>query len=208
MNAEIKQNNQVTQVKPKKEMNEVLKLGLILFTITAVCAGLLGAVNGITTPIIAAKKEASKQEAMRTILSDADNFVAAENIQDEMINELYIGVKDNTYVGTVAKVAPSGYGGPVEILVGINKEGKINAVQVLSHTETPGLGANAKEPKFIDQFMSKLPPLKVTKSAPADNEISAITGATITSDAVTKGVNHVAEYVDAHKSELEQEGNK
>lgn len=187
-------------------MNESLKLGMILFLITAICTGLLGFVNQVTTPIIADNKQASEQEAMKILIEDADEFTKVAQIQDEAIKQLYIAKADGKTVGSVVKLAPNGYGGEIAVLVGLDVEGLVKGVKILSHTETPGLGANATDESFISQFLQKLPPLKVVKSAPKDDEIEAITGATITSAAITESVNAAAKYITDHKQELLMEG--
>ena len=86
--------------------------------------------------------------------------------------------------------------GPVELVVGINRDGQLMGIKVLNHKETPGLGAKSAEPAFSGQFKDKkVDELTVTKTAPSkDNEIQAISGATITSRAVASGVNAALKY--------------
>lgn len=183
-------------------MKEIAKLGAILLAITAICTGLLGQINSMTAPVIAENKEASKQAAMKTLLTEAEEFVAVEDIQSDAVMELYVAKAAGETVGFVAKVAPSGYGGPIETLVGMDTEGQVKGIQILTIAETPGLGANAKTPDFLAQFEQKLPPLNVVKSAPAENDICAITGATITTNAVTLGVNEAAAYINENMQQL------
>ncbi|MDF2593871.1 MAG: RnfABCDGE type electron transport complex subunit [Clostridia bacterium] len=183
-------------------MKESLKLGAILFFITAICVGLLGFVNTMTTPIIAHNKEVSEQAAMKELIADADDFTKVEDIEDEKITELYVANGGGQAIGTVVKMMPNGYGGPITVLIGLNTEGQIKGVKILSHAETPGLGANATADSFLGQFIQKTPPLAVVKSTPKDNEIEAITGATITSSAVAESVNDAAQYVQDHKQDL------
>lgn len=188
-------------------MKESIKLGLLLFIIAAICAGLLGVINRTTTPVIAQNKFDSEQEAMRMLVNEAESFVKLENIESEDIEEIHLAQVDEKTIGTIVKVMPNGYGGEITVLIGFDLEGKVQGVKILSHTETPGFGANAVKPNFIDQFLQKLPPLKVVKTPPGDDEIAAITGATITSDAIVKGVNQAAEYVKTHHETLQMGGN-
>ncbi|MPN65164.1 Electron transport complex subunit RsxG [bioreactor metagenome] len=104
-------------------------------------------------------------------------------------------------------VTPKGYGGLIEMVVGIDDEGKLIDIKILSHTETPGLGAKAADPAFSDQFEKKnVDRIVITKSAPTEeNEVQAISGATITSSAVADGVNTALEY---WSKNLKGEGNK
>ncbi len=91
----------------------------------------------------------------------------------------------------ITSTSPEGYGGNVQIAVGITAEGSLTGIGFLSISETPGLGMNAQEPAFKDQFMGKAAQtFEVTKTgAMADNQIQAISGATITSSAVTNATN-------------------
>lgn len=183
-------------------MKDTMKLGAILFLITSVCAGLLGLVNSITSPIIEEKKETAKQEAMQVLIPEASEFTAVTEIEDQGIEELYIAKTNDTYLGAVAKVAPEGYGGAIEILVGVDGNLAVTGIQVLSHSETPGLGANILAENFQNQFVSKKAPIEVVKGVAGNNEISAITGATITSRAVTEGVNVAVTYISSHQDTL------
>ena len=188
-------------------MKESLKLGLILFLITAICAGLLGLINRTTTPVIAQNKAGSEQEAMKMLIEEAKTFIERSDITDDNIKQVYLAKSGDQVIGTIVKVMPNGYGGEITVLVGFNLESHIQGIKILSHTETPGFGADATKPTFTNQFLQKLPPLKVVKSVPKDDEITAITGATITSDAIVEGVNQAAKYVKEHQQELQMGGN-
>ncbi|MBQ2617784.1 MAG: FMN-binding protein, partial [Synergistaceae bacterium] len=89
-----------------------------------------------------------------------------------------------------------GYGGQIGFVVGITKDGTVKAINILNHSETPGLGAKSTEPEFYGQFADKSSlPLKVVKGGASNpDEIAAISGATITSNAVTDGVNGAVKY--------------
>lgn len=189
----------------EKSMKETMKLGAILFIITAVCSGLLGLVNSVTQPIIAQKKEMTKQEAMKVLIKEAQTFVKITGIEEESIEELYIAQAGKMYLGAVAKVAPEGYGGAIEILVGIDNNQAVTGVKILMHTETPGLGANVEKDSFREQFVGKKGTIQVVKGSASGEEISAITGATITSRAVTEGVNKAMQYINTHQKVLMEE---
>lgn len=180
-------------------MKENIRLGLILLLITAIAGLLLGGAYEITKTPIAATIEADKQAAMKEILPMADKFSKADvNIKgNKKISEVNAGIKDSEIAGYAIKVSPKGYGGPVEIMVGISSEGKVTGIKILSHTETPGLGANAPKPEFSNQYENKSTKdkLEVVKASPSkENQIQAITGATITSKAVTLGVNDAIDF--------------
>jgi electron transport complex protein RnfG len=178
-------------------LKENIRLGLILLLITGVAAFLLGGAYEITKAPIAASIETDRQVAMKEILPTADKFEKSDVKLNEKISEVNAGLKGTEIAGYAIKVAPKGYAGPVEIMVGISTDGKVTGIKILSHTETPGLGANAPEPKFSDQYKSKPTKgkIEVVKTVPSkDNQIQALTGATITSKAVTLGVNDAIDF--------------
>jgi len=178
-------------------LKENIRLGLILLLITGIAGFLLGGAYEITKAPIAASIEADKQAAMKAILPTADNFEKSDVKMTEKISEVNKGLKGTDIAGYAIKVAPKGYGGPIEIMVGLSTDGKLTGIKILSHTETPGLGANAPEPKFSDQYKNKptKAKLEVVKTVPSkDNQIQALTGATITSKAVTLGVNDAIDF--------------
>jgi electron transport complex, RnfABCDGE type, G subunit len=179
-------------------MKEIIKLGLILFLISAVAAAALGFVNAVTKgPIEAASKLADTQ-TRKVILSDADDFKSLEISSPDkypLIREIYQGSKGGDTCGYTFKTVPKGYGGTIEVLIGIDTQGTVTGVDIGNQNETPGLGTKAKDEKFKGQYTGKNAQLSVIKSGtPKDDEISAISGATISSRAVTSGVNEALKY--------------
>ena len=178
-------------------MKENIRLGLILLLITGVAAFLLGGAYEITKAPIAASIENDRQVAMKEILPTADKFQKSDVKITEKVSEVNNGLKGTEIAGYAIKVSPKGYGGPVDIMVGLSTDGKVTGIKILSHTETPGLGANAPEPKFSNQYKNKptKDKLEVVKIVPTKgNQIQALTGATITSKAVTLGVNDAIDF--------------
>ena len=96
------------------------------------------------------------------------------------------------------RVSTKGYGGAVIIAVGIDTTGTVTGVTVVEHSETPGLGANAANPSFTDQFVGQNSELTVVKGEGGAGSISAISGATITSTSVTASVNAALEYYNTY----------
>lgn len=186
---------------------EIIKPSLILLLVCAFITGALAYVNGVTEPIIDENNMIAEQESLKNVYSDADNFLEAKTADmlkaegidvSENIQKVYIAQKDGQSVGYVAAVFSRGYGGQMKILVGIDNDLNIEGVSLTSHKETPGLGANASNPKFTDQFLGKAPQAtyNVVKTIPNnENEIQAITAATVTSKAVTKGVDEAVALV-------------
>lgn len=179
-------------------MKEIVKLGLILFLVSAVAAAALAYSNAVTKGPIEESKRLADTETRKTLIKEADNFnqLTIENQGDyPLITEVYEGVKGDELCGFIFKTAPKGYAGPVEVLIGIKADGTIAGVSIGSHKETPGLGSKAANVKFNGQYSGKNAVLKVIKSGtPKDDEILAISGATITSKAVTSGVNEALSY--------------
>lgn len=189
--------------------NGILSVALKLFIITTVAALCLAVVNMITEPIIKANNEKSATETKMRVLSKAKEFVekdfsasdipnGAEN--DVTIQGLSVGYDENkTPVGYVITATSSaGYGGDVKLMIGLNPELKVERVEIVESSETPGLGANASKPDFIGQFEGKGSGLEVVKGdADGDTEISAISSATITSKAVTSCVNAATELMES-----------
>lgn len=176
-------------------------LALMLFLITFITALLLGFVNQVTAPQIAKNSEATRAAAMAEIIPDAE-FVEAEpsevpvpDKETPAIQNIYEAQKDGETVGYCMEVLPSGFGGTLTVVVGINTDGTVAGAKVTSHAETPGLGAKAQsDPTWIVQFAGQAADgsLAVTKDG---GTINSITGATITSRAVTLAVNTAASYV-------------
>lgn len=182
-------------------MKEALKLGAILFLITGICVGLLGTVNQITRPIIEANNLKIEQDYMKQLLSEADTFTQIDAISDTLIKKVFVAKASHNVVGYILNVEPKGYGGAISVLIGLDQNKAVKGVKILSHSETPGFGANAEKPSFIDQYIGKQGTIKVTKTSPKEDEIQAITGATITSAAITDGVNAAIAFVAEHQNE-------
>ncbi|MGN8968186.1 RnfABCDGE type electron transport complex subunit G [Intestinimonas sp. HCP28S3_D6] len=167
-------------VMKKKEAGPV-QLIVTLFAISAICAVLLGLVNNITMGPIEVATQAKTQAAMEAVLP-ADSYTeVAYTGGDPLVTKVYQAGD----AGYVVQVAPSGFGGVLDIMVGVNTDGTCSGVSIISHSETSGLGANATKEDFRSQFVGKSN-VAVTKDG---GEIAALTGATITSRAVCSGVN-------------------
>lgn len=183
-------------------MKEISKLGLILLVICAVAASLLSLTYDVTIDKILAQRELTNQLSRQEVLPEADSFEAVDasvleavRSESESVVEIYEGLSGGSLVGYTIKTMPSGFGGSVEVVTGIGSDGQITGMRVGNHQETPGLGANATLPEFYDQYAGKSAEaeLTVVKAEATGNEIQAISGATITSKAVTSGVNLAVE---------------
>ena len=176
--------SETAAVTAKKEAGPV-QLVVTLFLISAICAVLLGLVNNITAGPIAAANEAATNAAMQAVLP-ADSY---EQVEYTGGNALVTAVYKAGDAGYVVQVAPSGFGGNLDVMVGVGADGTCTGVSIISHAETSGLGANATKEDFRAQFVGKAN-VAVTKDG---GDIAALTGATITSRAVCDGVNAAIE---------------
>ena len=165
----------------------VLRLTLTLFLITTIVAGLLGLVNYVTADTIAEQIAQKAENAMRQVL-EADSYEPLDVPEDSAVTAAY-RAGDRGYV---VRVAPNGFGGAIDMMVGVDVSGAVTGVAIVSQSETASLGANCTREDFRAQFTGKTGTLSVSKDG---GEIEALTGATATSRAVTEGVNTALEFV-------------
>ena len=174
-------------MKSESTVKYILRLTLTLLAICAVVAGILAAVNSITAPIIAEAKEAKTQQAISAVLpggGEKIDFAGAD--ATGMVLEVYA-----SETGYAVKAAPSGFGGAITMMVGISTEGKVLGISIISHAETPGLGAVAsqntdKGVAFREQFVGLISGITI---GDGENQIDSLSGATISSQAIVDGVN-------------------
>lgn len=178
-----------------EQMKNILRYALILFLIAAVVAGLLAGVNLLTKDTIAQNEVAAEQEALGEVMPDAQTFEPfdAEVAQSYGVAAVYAAADTSGAAkGYCVKVAQNGYGGVISAVVGVGLDGKVTGVSIISHAETPGLGANIEKDSFRQQYAGK-GAVTVVKAGAKENEINAVSGATISSKALTEGVNKAVE---------------
>lgn len=174
--------------------NKIVKLTLFLIIVCGVSSLLIAYINDVTLPVITQQKEAAIQSGYSEVFPEATEYVEAEYVGDNnTITSLVLAKKQGQDAGVIYTVAPGGYNGAVETLVAFDiTSKKITGIKILAQAETAGLGANCSQPWFAARFADKPAEqeLVVVKTEPAaDQEIQAITAATITSTAVTDGIN-------------------
>lgn len=189
-------------------MNRIIKNTLILTLITTISGIALGTVYEVTKEPIRITEMNAKKEACKVAFPDADEFeqmdvdvAVAEDVINKMqvkatVDEIYTAMEGGEPVGYVITATDKeGYGGDIQISVGVYNDGKTNGVSILSISETAGLGMKAKEPAFYEQYMNKeTDSFYVAKDGGAGEPIDALSGATITSRAVTGAVNTALGY--------------
>lgn len=166
---------------------DLIRLGLILFAITFSVAALLSILNETTKDRIAEMERADKQAAMRAVMAGADSF---EQITFESpvsnVSEGYYAKKGGELMGYAILVNPNGFGGTVNMMVGVGVSKEVKGIKIISLNETPGLGTKINDPKFLGQYFGKIGVVKISKDG---GDIAAISGATVSSKAATTGVN-------------------
>ncbi|MDX1778451.1 MAG: RnfABCDGE type electron transport complex subunit G [Thermodesulfobacteriota bacterium] len=179
-------------------MKELFKLTVVLTIICSLAATALALVYTITKEPIAHQQRLKKLRAIKAVQPDYDNesdqdFIDLKTDEsaegDGGLTRFYITKKGDTPTGVVFMTSAVGYGGLIDLMVGVNPEGTITGVQVLRHTETPGLGAKITEDTFIQQFPERN--LQNTNWAlkKEGGDIDQISGATISPQAVVKALN-------------------
>lgn len=177
-------------------MKDIVKLGLILLLVTAVAGAALSVVNNITKPRIEEQKRLITERALISALPTADKN-AIEPVYETDTLRYYIGYKDTLrkeIVGYAFVAKKQGYSSKIETMVGVDTMGTIIGIKIVQQVETPGLGTKIEEirygettPWFQDQFIGKKGiGLAVDKDK---GEITSVTGATISSRAVTNSIN-------------------
>ena len=191
----------------KKKESTLINMVVALLVITAVSGGVLGLVYGMTKDAIAEVEQKKNEAAIQAVLPlDGDITYKADTLKYN-----YEGVDltfpctlaydaNGNFQGAAVKTSEGGFGGKIDMMVGFLANGTIKGTSVLSHSETPGLGANMTG-KFKDQFVDKNPAnfrLIVTKDG---GDVDAITAATITSRAFSKAVDKAYKAFEANKAQ-------
>lgn len=191
------------------DVTEVIKNTLIMLAITLVAGGILGLVYEVTKEPIALMEEKANDEANRRVFMLADSF--SQSVFSQMpvsadFSDRFNGVditdaiqafdSDGQTMGYVIEVCShEGYGGDIVFRIGVDYTGSINGISITSISETAGLGMRASEvltPQFKNRNELEFEVVKT--GALGDNQIDAISSATITSKAITKGVNAALSY--------------
>ena len=180
-------------------IKEILALTIKLFLICVIVAGLLGYINSVTEPIINDNELKEFNLARKEVLPNANNFMEIKMTEftpsesGVELESIYKGVNGDEICGyVVSTVCHEGYGGDIKVMVGINNDMTVAQIKLMSLNETAGLGAKASAPEFFNQYNGLKKGIGVEKNnggSAQNNTISAISGATVTSKAVTKAVN-------------------
>ncbi len=185
-----------------KKYTDVFKAIVVLTVICLVVSAALAATNEVTKAKIAEIDAATATQAMEALIPES----TYEKVEGE--NDFYIAKSGDKINGYIITDSAKGYGGDVKVMTAFDETGAVIGVNILSVAdETPGLGQNVTKENFYNQYKGKNEKLTVVKNGAKDGEINAVTGATITSRAVTSAVNDsmdiLNEYLEA-KNTLEE----
>jgi electron transport complex protein RnfG len=170
----------------------ILRLALNLALLCLFIGIALGLVNSLTKDRIEAQEREARERAMRTVMKPV--IKKAEEVRFEPLGKsgeiFQVYDKERNLLGWVVRTKSSGYSSIIEISYGVNRNNRITGMQILSQNETAGLGTKIAAPWFYGQFQGKgIEDLTVKRfAARGKNHIAAITGATISSEAVTRGI--------------------
>ena len=197
-------------------MRDILRLIVVLTCICIASAIALAKVYDLTKGPIAHQKRLEVLRAIKAVLPSYDNEPDRDMVKvpmgvdkkgEEIQGVFYRGRKEGRLNGVAFKVnSPEGYGGTIEVMVGLLPDGTVHGMEVLSHLETPGLGAKIREAKFKDRFKKRS--LSNTKWAVKKDagDIDGITGATISSRAVIKAIRGGLEFYGDHEEAIAGSG--
>lgn len=161
----------------------ILNITLKLLLISAVTALLLAGVNALTADKIAKNNAIEKANAIISIFPEADENQPAD-IKADGVDGIYLVLSDGDLLGYAASVSPTGFGGKMDVMVGVNSDGTLAGIEIISHSETPGLGSRVNDKIYLSQYSGLSGKLAI------GSEIDAITGSTISSKAILAGVNN------------------
>ena len=175
-------------MKKESTVMYILRLTVTLLLICAVVALALAGVNSITKDKIAAVKAEKTAKAISAVLENGETAVEVSYAAEGNTTVTKVYKNDNGYA---VEVAPNGFGGAITMMVGVSTDGKVTGISIISHAETPGLGAVAaattdKGTAFRDQFQGLVSGITI---GDGENQIDALSGATISSQAIVDGVN-------------------
>ena len=180
-----------------KKISDIATPTAVLAIICIVVTLALSSANALTYKKIEALAIETKNTAMKKLI-EADEYhelQATTSLGDVTYNA---AIKDGNTIGCIFTVSSKGYGGDIQVMTAVNMDGTVAAVEILDASgETPGLGQNVTKSNFYNQFKSLKNGISVIKGDAANtenNEINAVTGATISSKAVTSAVNTALDY--------------
>ena len=182
----------MTEIHAEKEYS-ILQIAMNLTAACLISGIILAGTFFVTHPIALEKNKMLEEQAMKNLVAEADTFSAVDEKDGWFAAE-----KNGNVIAYIVPGESKGYGGAIKIMVAVSSDGKVIDYNILSMNETPGLGDNAAKDFFRDRIKGKTSDALVVVKDPSNTEnVQALTGATITSRAVTDGIKAAVDEVTA-----------
>jgi electron transport complex protein RnfG len=175
-----------------EQNDSVFKIGINLTLACLLSSAVIAGTYAFTKPVADKSKIELDNKARQGLVKDAQTFEAVQGKEG-----WFSALKDGKVIAYVVPAESKGYGGAIDMLAAISTEGKVIDYAILKFSETPGLGDKAQTAEFRGRFAGKTAEALEVVKVPSDRNIQALTGATITSRAVTKGIKEAVEQVNA-----------
>lgn len=172
--------------------DSIFKVGINLTLACLLAGAVIAGTYALTAPVAAKSKIAQDNKARQGLVADAQDFKEVAGHEG-----WYAAMKNGQVIAYVVPAESKGYGGAINMLAAVSADGKVIDYAILKFNETPGLGDKADKPTFRQRFAGKTADELEVVKVPSDKNIQALTGATITSRAVTKGIKEAVEKVTA-----------
>lgn len=173
-------------------MKDMFAMGRFLFIVTAIAGVMLALTESVTAPNIKRNREKAFEEARQSVLPKAKRFETSEIFADSATQTFFLGFDENNdFVGVVQTASPKGYGGEIEMMVGLNADNSFSDVKIMSLRETPGLGTKLNSETFLTRFLEvarKTTDASRLRVKQEGGDVDAITAATISSKAFCSGI--------------------
>lgn len=180
-------------ITPARRRSALVLAGTVFFALV-----LVGVLHLVTSGTILRRTAEAEQAVMESV-SPADITAFSQLPFDPaMADDMYAAWRGSTLAGYCVTVTADGFGGPMELMVGVSAQGSVTGVAILSHSETPGLGGDVDDPAFLDGFLGLSGTVRIGGGS---NSIDGVSGATESSQAVAQGVNQALAAVAAYSAE-------
>jgi electron transport complex protein RnfG len=191
-------------------MKELFKLSIILALICCASALALGCVYELTKEPIARQQQLKKQRAVAAVFPDlplggsteGSSVQVCAGDSPEACREIFLLSEGRRIRGIALEAVADGYGGPIDVMVGLLPDGSLSAISIISHSETPGLGANITQKSFSSQFTRLPADPNAWALKKNGGEIDQVSGATISSAAVLQAVQEQVVFFTANRSRI------
>lgn len=179
-----------------EQNDSVFKIGINLTLACLLSSAVIAGTYAFTAPVAAKSKIELDNKARKGLVKDAQDFKAVEGKEG-----WFAALKDGKVIAYVVPAESKGYGGAINMLAAVTTEGQVIDYAILKFNETPGLGDKAEKPDFRNRLVGKTAEMLEVVKVPSEKNVQALTGATITSRAVTKGIKEAVEEVNAFTAE-------